>query len=319
MCLILYSPSVGKIPQRWLTNSNSSNPHGIGVIWRDENGLNLKKGMRYGELLFLMDKLERKNPDTPIAIHFRFATHGGKTAELTHPFVIEKENVDLDVVSSNKNIMMHNGVVSNLALSEVMHYAGVPEERQKQLFSLMHSTGQDSYSDTKVLAETLAYVGVQQQKAILYAIAKNESSKFLIWEPEAEQPDLFSSAFTNRDGIWLSNTYSVENSYKSTYYSANSYVAPKSTTSTSTANNSNYYKEGAYEAVSNEIGKKKDEVTFKYKSDQISLSEIAEDNSCDICVQQRESEVTLHDGQDVALCGDCARICGFLKTANNTH
>lgn len=317
MCLILFAPEVSKIPQSWLTNSNSSNPHGIGAVYRDERGLNLVKGLRYGELLHLMATLEQKNPSIPIAIHFRFATHGGKTAELTHPFVVDKENSDLNVDGIQLPVMMHNGTISDLTLTEAMHYAGVPEPRQRELISLMRKSGIESYSDSKVLAEAMAYVDRDEQRAILYAIAKTEWSKFLLWHPDQDMPELFSSSFTEKDGIYLSNTSSIASSYRYTTgnygYNSYNYTKPATTTAAgATKKTDSYYQKDTYKAVSNTTSK--DEVVFEHDTDEVSLNSVSGDNQCDICEKQREASAKVGiNSQDVFLCKDCSLVCGFIS------
>ena len=71
-----------------VTRMDAANPHGIGVAWasRDKERrpvVRFAKNLSVGETLALLPSLPK-----PYIVHFRFASVGGITPELCHPFPI---------------------------------------------------------------------------------------------------------------------------------------------------------------------------------------------------------------------------------------
>lgn len=57
-----------------------------------------------------------------MAIHFRNATCGGVSKELTHPFAVSKnidEAICMDSTKAYSSVLMHNGVISNFGDKEI--------------------------------------------------------------------------------------------------------------------------------------------------------------------------------------------------------
>ena len=80
MCIIVYKPQGRKLPNvETLRACWDNNPHGAGMMWPDGNSVRIQKGYMswdaFEEALF--DLSERVDlVDTPVAFHFRIATHG---------------------------------------------------------------------------------------------------------------------------------------------------------------------------------------------------------------------------------------------------
>lgn len=117
MCIIVFKPYDAELPtEDILFECFWSNPHGAGYMVRNDSGkVVIHKGfMTVNALLESLDTI-RDIEDQDIAIHFRYATHGGKTAGETHPFPIT-HNIDLlrrRKVICDKAIM-HNGIISDM-------------------------------------------------------------------------------------------------------------------------------------------------------------------------------------------------------------
>lgn len=104
MCLIIYSPKNAPIPRLSLTNGQSSNTDGAGIMWIKGGAVFAAKGFKI--LAKLVKKLEELEADTAIqclAVHFRRGTAGGNIPALTHPFVLPGHSA----------AFMHNGVITN--------------------------------------------------------------------------------------------------------------------------------------------------------------------------------------------------------------
>ena len=123
MCIIVHRPKESTFPslevlQRcWQTNSD-----GAGFMYAKSGKLVVAKGFMTFEAF--MDACKTIPEGVPATLHFRIGTHGGKTAENTHPWpVVEKDGV-------LKVAMVHNGMI--------------------------HGYGDREYSDSREFAENLA-------------------------------------------------------------------------------------------------------------------------------------------------------------------
>src|ERR1700692_626810 len=103
MCIIIYTPK-GHIPKKHLKNSLRGNPHGWGVMWPNGDGkLNIAKGMTADE--FFVAWKEIKDLKCPKVFHARISTHGTKTIDNCHPFLIP----------GHENLaVMHNGIIKQM-------------------------------------------------------------------------------------------------------------------------------------------------------------------------------------------------------------
>lgn len=100
MCLI----AIGPLPEeKILENANESNPHGIGLAWKDKDGVHWEKGLELKDVKRFPDWITKN-----CAIHFRWGTAGAITEEMTHPFPL-LEGIPLDITGKAPGIVMHNG------------------------------------------------------------------------------------------------------------------------------------------------------------------------------------------------------------------
>lgn len=94
-----------------LDDAAATNSHGAGVAWFDTatTMIKWKKGLDREEVKAVLNGLP---PKTPHVIHFRIATVGGVSDDLTHPFSID-ERASVDVEGEANAVLFHNGGVSN--------------------------------------------------------------------------------------------------------------------------------------------------------------------------------------------------------------
>jgi len=83
------------------------NPHGAGVAWADDGQLFFSKGLTAKEIFELQ---EAGWLTFPYMLHFRWATHGSKTMEMTHPFPLGPRALLGELDGHADKVMIHNGV-----------------------------------------------------------------------------------------------------------------------------------------------------------------------------------------------------------------
>lgn len=105
MCLLLYKPSDKTVPDKHLVTADRNNPHGCGIAVAMGDRIIIEKAPTWGaeEMINLLAKYEGH----PAIVHFRYATHGSKNVENTHPFRLNDDWV-----------AAHNGVISNVKTLE---------------------------------------------------------------------------------------------------------------------------------------------------------------------------------------------------------
>lgn len=110
MCQILFSREKNP-PAEALKFGNSMNKDGFGFAFVAGGKVKWEKGFLSQDLT---DEMIQKYMDLPFpkAIHFRLATHGGTSKELTHPFPI-KRGVPLALGGEAESVLFHNGVWSD--------------------------------------------------------------------------------------------------------------------------------------------------------------------------------------------------------------
>jgi len=101
MCVIIIKPEGKTIPAELLRSAWNQNPHGMGfAVWNGDKWEVQKGFMKLKDALKAIEPHNRE--DTRLIAHFRFATHGGRIPELTHPFPIE--------FAEGRGWLFHNGV-----------------------------------------------------------------------------------------------------------------------------------------------------------------------------------------------------------------
>ena len=81
----------------------AANSDGAGLAWVEDGRVCYTKGHTAKEIHEMVVELPR-----PIFVHFRYATAGGKMAQLCHPFPLTQQ-VETSVVGHAGAVMMHNG------------------------------------------------------------------------------------------------------------------------------------------------------------------------------------------------------------------
>ena len=97
MCLIIYKPKKNdRIPSRYLTNCETTNPDGFGITYLDGKCETIRT-MDYDTARELLDC------DRPYVAHYRYATRGAINKSNCHPFKV-----------NGGGVLYSNGTVANL-------------------------------------------------------------------------------------------------------------------------------------------------------------------------------------------------------------
>ena len=102
MCIAIYQSPGNKLPKDQLVQSWESNPDGAGIAYFDENGdIIIEKDMTLDGILYKYERaVDRYAQNSPFAVHFRIATHGGVNIDNCHPFRV-----------SDDTTLIHNGII----------------------------------------------------------------------------------------------------------------------------------------------------------------------------------------------------------------
>ena len=103
MCVIIVCPPKVRPGLNTLMACAAANPHGAGVAWRAKGEVRWTKNLGPIEVHQLLRKLKGE-----VVIHFRWASVGGVSPELCHPFPVNK-SAQTALVGKARRVLFHNG------------------------------------------------------------------------------------------------------------------------------------------------------------------------------------------------------------------
>lgn len=126
MCLAIYKPRGVRIPENALEEGFRANPHGAGFAYVTSGRIEVVKGlMTFNDFLSAWQLAEGRQA----IVHFRWATHGSRGEDMTHPFWVSRETA-----------MIHNGMLEipcsgdNSDTAQYVHDVLSPMARRDQRF-----------------------------------------------------------------------------------------------------------------------------------------------------------------------------------------
>ena len=127
MCLLLVETkdAIEPLSKENFDTAHTANPDGFGIAWVAKSGaVRSTKFARGDEYAAYLNARKKHRPDTPIVMHWRWATHGTVIPSLCHPFPVCK----------GKAALFHNGVlpldVKGVRTSDTSAFAALYRESQ---------------------------------------------------------------------------------------------------------------------------------------------------------------------------------------------
>lgn len=188
MCQIIVfdekSPTDVKTIEGIIEDSQLCNSDGTGIGWVEDKKAHWHKGvnLKAASIAKLVAQLPR-----PVVVHTRIKTAGGKINALCHPFPASQPNTTSG--SDPQGILFHNGVFT-------------PWRSLAAILGL--KTNYTSWSDTKVLANAVRYVGWTR---VIKAVKEDGSDKLAILHPKWKNPLQLVGNFTRDRGVLISSAF----------------------------------------------------------------------------------------------------------------
>jgi predicted glutamine amidotransferase len=188
MCIIFHNPDGRPINRNHLQTAYENNPHGYGFMWNEGGHLNIVKGVAkdFNEIRYLSQELK----GFEYTLHLRWRTAGIIGEQQCHPFqILEKDNDGLDFS------MVHNGTMFQLTKH--------PEKSDTQLFS-------------ENLRRIILAKDPRFKLNFISGIEKKvgKHNKMVFMTSDKRTFFVNKQLGTEINGVWYSNTYSIEGGYR---------------------------------------------------------------------------------------------------------
>jgi len=145
VCQLIVKPKNSVLPENLVRYAWNANNDGAGIAIKHNNKVEIIKGLF--KLKHLLTALE-EHKDKDLLVHLRYATHGEKNVDNTHPFILGDSAIG------------HNGVLSK--------FLPMPHDKR---------------SDTRILVDDYLNKALEQTKdRKAYKFLSNPAIKFLIQE-----------------------------------------------------------------------------------------------------------------------------------------
>lgn len=94
-------------------NCYRSNPDGAGMAWAENDRVSVRKGfMTLDAFNLAYADFQLSHPEfIPHVVHFRVATSGGSSPEMTHPYKMTPDSELLVSEDTDASVLFHNGVI----------------------------------------------------------------------------------------------------------------------------------------------------------------------------------------------------------------
>ena len=185
MCVITVCKN-RKLTEDELHKMWEGNPEGAGVAWVEGGKVHYKKGiMKLAELKAFYNS---RSFSLPHIVHFRIASAGGVSPELTHPFTCSKDSALTLKHEGSEEALFHNGTYSKWG--EILATTAI-------------ATGTKvvgPVSDSRLIAMLRFWV-----PEMLPQVAKESYGRIAIISPDGKVHTW--GNFTEHDGIATSNDY----------------------------------------------------------------------------------------------------------------
>lgn len=152
MCLLIINQT-NKISKTQLKNAWENNSHGCGMSYKYDNEVIIQKYESFE--MFYPDYVEaREDVSTPILLHFRIASSGGRGFDNVHPFYVRE----------NKLSMGHNGTIRTLGddtMSDSRHLAQILSTFKGNTVKMLEHSGISQMIKAVIGSSKLAFIDAQ--------------------------------------------------------------------------------------------------------------------------------------------------------------
>lgn len=192
MCLIMYVPPKGFLPQDFLPTIYDNNPHGFGMMWVEDRKVKHIKGLFSPEEISYMIG---EGPKVGVAYHWRYATRGITGEDQCHPFMIAD---DFGI--------MHNGTIHKIAPDEIKSDTEIFTNACQRIWA---KEGTD-YFFTEEMIDNVEDL-IESNNKMLFMGVNSENGKRRIRLINREK---WTCITKNGKAVYLSNTYSLVPGYR---------------------------------------------------------------------------------------------------------
>ena len=181
MCLILHKPAGRTVPGSIMAEAYANNGDGLG--WMAGAEVERIPRVRRKHVKHLTHRLNTALRDVEVAVHFRWRTHGKIDFDNTHPYPLH-----------DGGYLMHNGVLAGGNFYD-------PDRSDTWHYIAFDLYGRETHADSAVWDSVERDIG--------------PGNKFLIMDSAHAMRVVNRSAGRTYQGLWLSNTYSTPNHFRS--------------------------------------------------------------------------------------------------------
>lgn len=179
MCLIIDRPSGKRINLGLIDNGLHANPHGWGIMAAGGGEIITRRGLRARDFYRNLEDFG----DLSLTVHFRWATHGPKNKDNTHPFVFGDRQ---------QYALMHNGMID------------IP---------IRDKGRSDTYNFVKYELEPLLLAKPEMfgQKGFekMLSVRVGRDNKLVILRADGHKVTINANQGLEYNGLWLSNGHSL--------------------------------------------------------------------------------------------------------------
>lgn len=143
MCVIFFADKV-RPSELMVEAAFQANSDGGGIAWREDGQVKWRKGLNLDEMLDLTQKLP-----IPFVAHFRIASIGGVSPQLTHPFPIEKDTSNALQGRTKSFVLFHNG-----------HWGKWREDMREVSIKGAYPLPTGKWNDSRAMAWLAAHLGL---------------------------------------------------------------------------------------------------------------------------------------------------------------
>lgn len=188
MCVaaIVFNP----VCLEYLEAMENDNPHGAGIAWLQNGAIQFMKGLKAKDIYQLQTD---EVMSYPYLMHYRWATHGDKVPELTHPFPIGPRALLGELSGSAQAVLIHNGTWNSYERTAARYINLGNYEIPEEILA--------AASDTAVAAWL-----VQDNPEILDEISWATAVAEIVEKDGAKSMEITTrGTWSDKDGNWYSN------------------------------------------------------------------------------------------------------------------